>query len=114
MAEFERESYNLRQELNRAKELYSNGFISLPDFQEKALTIGKNLETYQPTSQPEAREIMGLLKEFPKIWATFNMTERKKLLKVMFLSIYFDPTSKIRLILAHEPFDRLLPCYSYS
>ena len=33
----------------------------------------------------------------------------KKLLKVMFLSIYFDPTSNIRLILAHEPFNRLLP-----
>jgi len=30
-------------------------------------------------------------------------------LKVMFLSIYFDADSTIRLILAHEPFDRLLP-----
>jgi DNA invertase Pin-like site-specific DNA recombinase len=109
MAEFERESYNLRQELNRAKELYSNGFISLADFQEKALTIGKSLETYQPSSQPEAREIVALLKNFPKIWADCNVTERKKLLKVMFLSIYFDPSSNIRLILAHEPFDHLLP-----
>ena len=109
MAEFERESYNLRQELNRVKELYSNGFISLADFQEKAQTIGKNLETYQPSSQPEAREIVAMLKNFPKIWADCNVTERKKLLKVMFLSIYFDPTSNIRLILAYEPFDRLLP-----
>lgn len=109
MAEFERESYNLRQELNRAKELYSNGFISLADFQEKALTIGKRLETYQPTAQPEAREVVTLLKDFSKIWASCSTIERKKLLKVMFLSIYFDPNSNIRLILAHEPFDRLLP-----
>ena len=109
MAEFERESYNLRQELNRAKELYSNGFISLADFQEKALTIGKSLESYQPSAQPEARDIVAMLKNFPKVWATFNTTERKKLLKVMFLSIYFDPTSKIKLVLAHEPFDRMLP-----
>jgi hypothetical protein len=29
MDEFKLESYNLRQELNRAKELYSNGFINL-------------------------------------------------------------------------------------
>lgn len=109
MAEFERESYNLRQELNRAKELYSNGFISLAQFQEKALTIGKNLETYQPTMQPEAREVVPLLKDFSKVWAQLNITERKRLLKVMFLSLYFDPASKIRLALAHEPFDRLLP-----
>jgi len=109
MAEFERESYNLRQELNRAKELYSNGFISLADFQEKALTIGKSLESYQPSAQPEARDIVAMLNNFPNIWATINTTERKKLLKVMFLSIYFDPLSNIKLILAHEPFDRLLP-----
>jgi hypothetical protein len=69
----------------------------------------KLLETYQPSSQPEAREIVAMLKNFPKIWADCNVTERKKLLKVIFLSIYFDPTSNIRLILAHEPFNRLLP-----
>lgn len=111
MAEFERESYNLRQELNRAQALYSNGYISLADFQEKALTIGKSLETYRPTAQPEVREIVELLKDFPKLWAALNTTEKKKLLKVMFLSIYFDPLSNIRLILAHEPFDRLLPIH---
>ncbi|MBN1372262.1 MAG: hypothetical protein JW987_10015 [Anaerolineaceae bacterium] len=108
MAEFERESYNLRQELNRAQALYSNGYISLADFQEKALTIGKSLETYRPTAQPEVREIVELLKDFPKLWAALNTTEQKKLLKVMFLSIYFDPLSNIRLILAHEPFDKLV------
>lgn len=59
--------------------------------------------------QPEARDIVAMLKNFPNVWATFNTTERKKLLKVMFLSIYFDPTSKIKLVLAHEPFDRMLP-----
>ena len=109
MAEFERESYNLRQELNREKELYSNGFISMAQFQEKALTIRKNLEIYQPTAQPDAHEILPLLKDFPRIWACCNISERKKLLRVMFLSIYFDPTSEIHLILAHEPFNRLLP-----
>lgn len=109
MAEFERESYNLRQELNRAKELYSNGFISLAQFQEKALTIGKSLETYQPTAQPQAREIVPLIKDFNKVWASLSAIEKKKLMKVMFLSIYFDTDSTMRLILAHEPFDRLLP-----
>jgi len=49
------------------------------------------------------------LKNFPNVWATFNTTERKKLLKVMFLSIYFDLTSKIKLVLAYEPFNRMLP-----
>ena len=109
MAEFERESYNLRQELNRAKELYSNGFINLAQFQEKALTIGKSLENYQPTAQPQARDIIPLIRDFKKAWASLSAIEKKKLLKVMFLSIYFDTDSTMRLILAHEPFDRLLP-----
>ena len=91
------------------KELYSKGFISLAQFQEKALTIGKNLETYQPTAQPEAREIIPLIKDFNKAWASLSAIEKKKLLKVMFLSIYFDADSTIQLILAHEPFTRLMP-----
>ncbi len=108
MADFERESFNLRQELNRAKELYLNGFINLAQFQEKALTIGKSLETYQPAAQPEVHEVLGLLKDFPKIWSSCNITERRRLLKVMFLSVYFDASSTIRLAFAHDPFNRML------
>ncbi len=114
MADFERESYNLRQELNRAKELYTNGFINLVQFQDKALTIRKNLEILQPTTQPEAREVLPLLKDFKSLWAKCDATERKKLLKVIFLSVYFDEKSTIQLILAHEPFDRLLRIHNQS
>ena len=108
MADFERESFNLRQELNRAKELYLNGFINLAQFQEKALMIGKTLETYQPTAKTEAREVIALLKDFPKIWASCNITERRRLIKVMFLSVYFDASSNVRLAFANDPFNRML------
>ena len=114
MADFERDSYNLRQELNRVKELYSNGFINLAQFQEKAITIGKSLEAYQPTAQPEAREIIAYLKDFQTLWTRFNATERRSLLKTMFLSIYFDTSSSMRMIQAHEPFDRLLPISQFT
>ena len=108
MADFERESFNLRQELNRAKELYLNGFLNLAQFQEKALVIGKTLETYQPIAKPEAHEVIILLKDFPKIWASLNITERRRLIKVMFLSVYFDASSKVQLAFAHDPFNRML------
>jgi len=108
MADFERESFNLRQELNRAKELYLNGFLNLAQFQEKALMIGKALETYQPIAKPEAHEVIALLKDFPKIWASLNITERRRLIKVMFLSVYFDASSKVQLAFAHDPFNRML------
>lgn len=108
MADFERESFNLRQELNRAKELYLNGFLNLAQFQEKALMIGKMLETYQPIAKPEAHEVITLLKDFPKIWASLNITERRRLIKVMFLSVYFDASSKVQLAFAHDPFNRML------
>ncbi len=108
MADFERESFNLRQELNRAKELYLNGFLNLAQFQEKALMIGKTLETYQPIAKPEVHEVITLLKDFPKIWASLNITERRRLIKVMFLSVYFDASSKVQLAFAHDPFNRML------
>jgi len=59
------------------------------------MTIGKSLASYQPSAQPEARDIVAMLKNFPNVWATFNMIEGKKLLKVMFLSIYFAPHQKL-------------------
>lgn len=70
--------------------------------------IGKALETYQPIAKPEAHEVIALLKDFPKIWASCNITERRRLIKVMFLSVYFDASSKVQLAFAHDPFNRML------
>lgn len=109
MADFERESYNLRQELNRAKELYINGFINLAQFQEKALRISKNLEAKKPAAQPEVHVLLPSLKDFKGIWANCTAAERRKLLKVMLLAVYYDSSSSIQMVLAHNPFDQLLP-----
>ena len=109
MADFERDSYNLRQELNRAKELYSNGFINLAQFQEKALRISKDLELLKPTAQPEANALIPLLKDFRQTWEKLSAIERRRLLKVILLAVYFDASSSIRMVLAHSPFDYFLP-----
>jgi DNA invertase Pin-like site-specific DNA recombinase len=108
MADFERDSYNLRQELNRAKELYTNGFINLAQFQEKALRISKSLEAIKPAAQPEAHAILPSLKDFKGIWRNCTAAERRKLLKVILLAVYFDASSTIQMVLAHNPFDQLL------
>lgn len=109
MADFERDSYNLRQELNRAKELFTNGFINLAQFQEKALRINKNLEALKPAAQPEARSLIPLLKDFKQTWQCLSGSERRRLLKVILLAVYFDASPSIQMVMAHSPFDRLLP-----
>jgi len=109
MADFERDSYNLRQEMNRAKELYTNGFINLAQFQEKALRINKNLEALKPAAQPQARSLIPLLKDFKQTWQRLSGSERRRLLKVILLAVYFDASPSIQMVMAHSPFDRLLP-----
>lgn len=109
MADFERESYNLRQELNRAKELYTNGFINLAQFQERALCIRNELEKLKPSSCPEALQVLPLLSNFGQVWASCSAGEKRRLLKVVLLAAYFDASSSVRMVLAHSPFDHLLP-----
>ena len=54
MADFERESYNLRQELARFQDMYANGYVTQAQFKERAMTISRDLQNHAAIRQPEA------------------------------------------------------------
>ncbi len=111
LAEFERETYNLSQELERLQKLYLNGFLSQGQFEERALEITTLLQVQQPSAQPEVKEIPPLLRDFNALWKSLKLCEKKALLRVMFVAIYFDQDGKIRKILGNKPFDQLADLY---
>ena len=107
MADFERESYNLRQELSRFRDMYSSGYLTQALFQERAMLISKELQSLTVSAKPEAQQILPLLADFGSIWAKAKAVEQRGLLKKMFLALYFDGEATIRQALSNSPFDRL-------
>ena len=108
MGEFELHSFNLRQELARQRELFKAGHITQAEYEQAYVQIDRQLQKLRPSVQPEVREIIPLLKDFPSLWRQMTPTERKAILKTMFAGLYFDADNKLRKVLAHSPFDRLL------
>ncbi len=108
LAKFERESYNLRQELTRFRDMYTSGYLTQAQFQERALLITKELQSMKVTAKPEAQQIMSLLADFGSIWSKAKAVEQRGLLRKIFLTLYFDGEATIRQALTNSPFDRLV------
>ena len=114
LAEFERETYNLRKELERLQRLFTSGYLNQAQFEERAMEITRRLREQQPSAQPEIEEISKLLKDFPTLWKLLELHEKKALLKVMFVALYFDQDGKVRKALVNEPFDQLIYIQRFS
>lgn len=108
MSEFELRSYNLRQELNRQRELFKRGHITQAEYEQAFLQIDRQLRKLQPSAQPEAQEIIPLLKDFGSLWRQMDLTDRKAILQTVFAGLYFDANHKLKKVLAHSPFEKLL------
>lgn len=108
MADFERESYNLRQELTRFRDMYISGYLTQAQFQERAMLITKELQAMTVTSKPDAQLILPLLADFGSIWSKAKAVEQRGLLKKIFLALYFDGEGTIRQALSNSPFDRFV------
>ena len=108
MVEFERENYNLRQELKRLQDMYTSGFLTQAQFKDRATAITGELQKMQPSANAEAREIMPFLNEFSEAWGKMTSREQRTLLKVTTEAIYFDQQGNVRQILVNAPFDKLL------
>ena len=108
MARFERERYNVQKEMERLRQLYRLGHISLADFEGQTAGLQTYLENLQPGLQPAARPLIPLLEDFPALWRQIGPEVRRVLLGVMFAGLYFDGESRLRWIQAYAPFDRLL------
>lgn len=113
-ADFERESYNLRRELERLQSLYTDGFISKAKFQEQAMAITSEMKKLEVMEQPEVKQILPYLRDFTKTWSLMTDNEKRSLLRIVFEAIYFDDKAVIQRISAHEPFDQLLGVWKFN
>jgi hypothetical protein len=113
-ADFERETYNLRRELERLQNLYTEGFISKAKFQEQAMTITSEMKKLEVMEQPEVKQILPYLRDFTKTWSLMTENEKRSLVRIVFEAIYFDDQATIRRISANEPFDQLLGISKYN
>ena len=111
MSEFELNSYNLRQELIRQRELFKLGHINQAEYELVFLHINRQLQYLQPSAQPEAREILPLLRDFPTLWQQMTLIEKRAILQTMFAGLYFDKGCQLRKASARSPFDRMLNQY---
>lgn len=107
MSEFELRSYNLRQELNRQRELFKRGHITQAEYEQAFLYIDCQLQKLQPSAQFEVRGIPPLLKDFPVLWQQMTLTERRAILQTMLAGLYFDAKCELRKVLARSPFDSI-------
>ncbi len=108
MEEFERENYNLRQELKRLQDMYTSGFLTQAQFKDRALTITGELQKMQPSTKAEVREILPFLKDFSLVWEKMTSREQRTLLKVVVETVYFDEQGMVRQMLVNSPFDKLI------
>jgi hypothetical protein len=108
LAEFERETYNLRKKLERLQGLFTSGYLSQAQFEERAVEISRSLREQQPSAQPEFKELLPLLQDFGALWRQLDLAEKKALLKVIFVALYFDQEGKIEKVMGNSPVDHLI------
>jgi DNA invertase Pin-like site-specific DNA recombinase len=108
MTAYERESYNLRQSLDRQKILFKGGYIGIAELEEQTLFITKKLNELKPVNHPMVKELLPLMWDFPTIWHRMNDGEKRLILQTIFQGLYFDSRGRLRKVLAHPPFDKLL------
>ncbi len=72
------------------------------------MDITRRLKEHQPSVQPEVKEVTSLLHDFSALWKQLKLAEKKALLKVIFVAVYFDQNVSIRRVMANSPFDQVL------
>jgi hypothetical protein len=108
LIEFERRTYNLRQELERNQRLYQLAQITEAEFIQRAQTINARLQAVRPSTRPEAQPAAPYLQSFSRLWVQLTAGEQRSLLDVMFAGLYFDAENRLRRLVTHAPFTRLL------
>ena len=106
--EFERRTYNLRQELERNQRLFQLSQITEAELVQRAQALNLKLQAVRPSAQPEAQPLAPHLQSFASLWTQLTAGEQRSLLNVMFAGLYFDAENRLRRIVTHAPFTRLL------
>jgi hypothetical protein len=71
------ESFNLRQELTRQRELFKRGHITRAEYEQAYLFIDRQLQRLKPSAQPEVRGIIPLLGDFSTLWQQMTLPKNR-------------------------------------
>lgn len=106
---YQGESVYLNERRLALEQAYARGEITLAELALQKATIAAELRAFwqRRVSRP-AQDVLPLLQDFPVLWRLLNPMERNNLLRAMYAAVYFDAQGRIRWILAHSPFDRLI------
>lgn len=102
------QTHNLRQALQRVRELFQRGHMDLAQFEQQAQALRRELEALKPSAHPAAAALEPALADFPALWRQMLPDEKRRILQVIFAGIYIDAQAQVRRVQAHEPFDQLL------
>jgi site-specific DNA recombinase len=108
LSEYKRETYELRQEMERVKNLHSTNMLSRAQAMQKISQINAQLRRLQPSTHPAASTVIPLLQDFRQLWRQLEPLEQRGLLNVVFTGVFFDAQGNSRAILANSPFDALM------
>jgi len=108
LTDFERESHNLRAELERLQKMFQWGHLCEADYLQSALPLQHRLAQLSPTAAPEAQRALPLLKDLPALWRQMLPIEQRAVLQTMFSALYFDAQGELRKISAQPVFEKLL------
>lgn len=98
----------LRDRQSRITALYNAGEIDMAEVQLKGAKLQAQIDSFWAEALQDDGTQDHLLTDLPQLWNRLQRGEKKSLLKVMFNGLFFDGQGRLRLILAHSPFDRLL------
>jgi DNA invertase Pin-like site-specific DNA recombinase len=108
MTEYQRNQYNLQQELQKQKDLFKEGLIDAVELKGHSTRIATQMNRLSPKANPQAQRLLPLLENFSFIWELMTPIEQRGLLDIIFDRIYFDGEGKLREAWAYAPFDQLL------
>lgn len=108
MTDYERNTYNLTNELDRVQKLYMWGDVSEAEYVEVSIRIKGEIESLKPSHDIAAKRAIPLLVDFPKLWKQLLPIEQKAILKTIFAGLYFDAQGNLRKIIPQHLFRNMI------
>ncbi|MEA3349776.1 MAG: hypothetical protein U9Q82_04065 [Chloroflexota bacterium] len=108
MLHIEAQIRELRKRQSHVEKFYRAGKIDLATLQSDRARLQAKINALWHTSLGDTQELETLLVDFSEIWELLKPFEKNNLLNLIFEGLFFDGQGRLRWILAHSPFDRLL------
>ena len=105
---FEAQVRGFQQQQGYLKRLYQAGEIDLAKLQLEGAILQAKIDAFWETTFDQVDLFEAEISDFQDLWGKLQPFEVNNLLNLFFEGLFFDGQGRLRWILAHSPFDRLL------